>query len=246
MTATQFYFLRGEVGNGNLWIGNSIGTGGWGGGPTILELDQYNNASDPTAANYNGGMYWNVSKNQFRCYEGEYVDCLGGIAGVASAASTPLASCTACTAFSTSGTAIPANFCQTGKIINIHAAGVFGTNSTAPTLNLGFYFGTSTTKTSDVLIGAVSPTVTPAISLSGEPWTVNYTITCYSTTSWNGQGTWQYQNSTTAATTNVVVQFANTSTTEATTTENIYLVPTFGTNNAANTITLDQWIVSVN
>ena len=165
--------------------------------------------------------------------------------GSNSAAATAVNTCTtACSAVGS--VSIPANYCQAGRTLRIYASGVYGTTST-PTYSMQFYEGTSTTKASDTAIGAGTPSITTGSGLSAVPWTLNYTFICYSTTSWDGQGTWTYATSNTNTTGSSLLATSNTDSTSVPTTAfNLYLFPAWGTSSASNTTTVDQWIVTGN
>ena len=82
----QLYFERGEISNGDLFLGDGELNGGsnslsGSNGVTLLVLD--NTASgtttDPTAA-FPGAMYYNANMNSFRCYnDGEWVNCVSAV-----------------------------------------------------------------------------------------------------------------------------------------------------------------------
>jgi hypothetical protein len=230
-----------EVGSGNGGAGSTA--------PALLVLDDNSSGTDPTEVN--GAMYYNVSLNQFRCGEqGGWIDCIGGMIQSNSAAGSAVNTCTtACAALYSNGssTYLPANYCQAGRTLRIYASGTLSTFSTAPTLSLAFYQGTTATSdATDTLIGAASPAITTTASLASAPWSVSYTIVCYSTTSWNGSGTFILLNSTTSTAAASDFEFTSTSTTYGTAASNIYLFPIWGTSKSSNTITLNQWVVTGN
>jgi hypothetical protein len=232
-------------GTSNISIGTSDTTG------TLLVLDTDTDAAYSAGSATNsqteidGAMFYSTVNHAFMCgMAGAWETCTGLLY---SNTSVPSAVNTCTTACGNIGAApIPANYCKPGRVIHIIARGVFGTYSTAPTLILGFYYGTSATRGSNTSVGGVSPTFTPAASLSGLPWSIDYTLICLTTASMNGAGILTYQNSATATTTNVMLQMPATTTSSLTTTStaNLYLFPQFGTSNAASTITGSQYFVS--
>ncbi|HVO86562.1 MAG TPA: hypothetical protein VMT23_02405, partial [Candidatus Binatia bacterium] len=238
-----------QVTGNNVTVGNGA-TGDAAGSLVILDSDTNATFSAGTASNapteIDGAMFYSKSNHSFLCgVAGSWETCNGLLYSNTSAPGA-VNSCT--TACGNIGAApIPANYCQAGRVIHIMAKGVFGSNSTAPTMILGFYLGTSTTRTSDTSVGGVSPTFTPAVSLSAVPWSIDYTLLCFSTTSMSGAGTITYQNSTTNTTADIVLGMPATTTSSlATTAQTLYLFPQFGTSNSANTITGTQYIVTGN
>ena len=228
--------------NNRMYVGNPTadGTG------FLLVLDTKNSTGDPTEVD--GGMYYNSANSRFRCGQnGVWTNC-GGLLASNSAASSAVNTCTAACAAFTTNAAIPANYCQAGRVIHLVANGVLSTTTTGPTLSFGVYYGTdAAVKTNDVLIGVATPT-TPALtaSLSNVGWQLDYYITCYSTTSMNGQGWIDIQNSNTAATAPLHYRmYTTTSTTVVSTSaKNLYIFPAWGTSNASNTATIEQLTVT--
>jgi len=230
-----------------LYVGGSAGSGT----PILLVLGVKNTSGDPTETD--GSMYYNSTNNRFRCGEdGTFVNCIGGTMATNTSASTAVNTCTtACSAFSNTGT-LPANFCVAGRVIHIIANGVLSTTTTGPTLGAwGIYMGSnSTTKTSDTLIGGASPTSAAlSLSMTNTQWHVDYTIICDTTgTSGTvtGEGSFSYvpSTTTTATETTLPMSASGTTTINTTTAQTIYLFPAWGTSNAANTATDEQFIES--
>jgi hypothetical protein len=225
-----------------------IGTGDGGAGsadPDLLTLDDLSTGSAaPTEVN--GAMYYNAGTNDYECGVAGAWETCSGLLYSNTAVGTAVTTCT--TACDTIATApIPANYCQAGKEIHIIARGTYSDTTAAPTLSFGFYYGTNaTTKTSDKLIGAASPASSETAVSTTQPWSIDYTIICFSTTSMEGAGTVTVETSTTTTTTNLMNQFLPTTTTGLTTSaaSNLYLFPAIGTSNAANSAVDDQYIVT--
>jgi mucin-19 len=73
---TSLFNVSDATSNFNVQVGSSSGHST---NPVILVLDNYSNSgADPTTTT-NGAMYYNGTKNKFRCYEnGGWVDCIDG------------------------------------------------------------------------------------------------------------------------------------------------------------------------
>lgn len=211
----------------------------------LLVLDNKNTTGDPSAVE--GGMYYNSANRSFRCgVAGSWQSCSGLLYTNTAVGSAVNTCTTACGPVATAP--IPANLCQAGRVLTIKASGVLSDTTTAPTLSWGFYYGTSTTKSSDTLLGVASPTGNlTATSMSGVPWKIDATIVCFSTTSMNLTGTVTTQINSTAATTNLMNSFTPTTTNGLTTTtaKNLYLFPAFSASNASNSVTMNQFVVTV-
>jgi hypothetical protein len=82
-TGSQFYYERGDLATGDLFLGNAVQNGtsnplSNSNGVTLLVLDETALATttDPTNA-FPGSMYYNASMDEFRCYEkSEWVNCV--------------------------------------------------------------------------------------------------------------------------------------------------------------------------
>lgn len=231
--------------NSRLYVGPTAGntTG------TLLVLGNKTNSGDPTGVA--GAMYYNSGTGNFRCYNaGAWQNCVGGLLSSNTAASSAINTCTnACAAFSTNA-AIPANYCQPGRVITITASGVFSNvAATTPGLALGVYYGTdASVRGNNTLIGTTSASLVPVTTgLTNAGWRLEFTIICFSTTSMNGQGRFMMTSNATAGSINAVTSMmgTNTSTTvSSTTNKNIYIFPTWSASNASNTITVQQLIVT--
>jgi len=213
----------------------------------LLQLDRYNTSADPTEAD--GGMYYNTATGNFRCGQaGAWENCIGGLMASNAAASSAVNTCTtACAAFSTTA-ALPANYCVPGRVIHIVANGVYSTAASA-TLAMGMYIGTNaTTKTSDTLIGTASSALSSGALVTNQPWSIDFTITCFtagSSGTVNGQG--RFGMATSATTADVAggrMYTATNTTLNTTTAQTIYLFPAWGTSAAGDTATVEQFVVT--
>jgi hypothetical protein len=244
-TATSGNIILQPLGSGT--TGNvQIGAGNGGSGsttPDLLALDVSSSSSDPTAVN--GGMYYNASSNTFRCaVSGAWENCIGGIL-TTNTTSTAQASCTtACGPVATATSAWPANYCVANRVIHINVSGVWGSSSTAPTLTLGVYLGTSATKASDTLVGVVSNTTTMTASVSAQAWDMDIYINCVSTTTVFLHGSGIFSSSATTGASQAMKLFETAVTgTVTTSASNIYIFPAWGASSSSNTITGNQIIV---
>jgi hypothetical protein len=217
---------------------------------SLFVLDSDTNATFNAGTTTNGptevdgAMFYSATSRSFLCgVAGAWETCNGLLYSNTSAPSAVTTCTTAC--LNLGAAPIPANYCQPGRVIHVIARGVYGDTTTAPTMSLEFRLGTSTTRLTDTAVGGATPTITPgAISLSNTPWTIDYTLICFSTTSMSGAGTFTYQNTATTTTSSIVLSMPPTTTGSlATTAQNLYLFPIFGTSNAANSITGTQYVV---
>jgi hypothetical protein len=210
-----------------------------------LNLDYKNTTGDPTEVD--GAMYYNTVSDTFRCGQGGgWVDCIGGLISTNTAASTAVNTCTtACAAYSTIGT-IPAGYCVAGKVVHVTAYGNLSTTTTAPTFGAwGLYMGTNaTTKTSDTLLAAVTAGATMAASEANQQWRLDATIICDSTTTANTQGNISYSTTSIANQTTISMVTTAPVTVNNSAATNIYLFPAWGTSNAGNTATVQQFVLS--
>lgn len=206
----------------------------------FLVLDSYNSATDPPYSAYNGAMYYNTSMNAFRCYEGgAWKKCIGGT----SSALSTLPSSGATVANTTSDTnfspnyVIPANTCVVGKTYRVTARGVYGTAGTAPTLSFTLKINSSTLATT----GAV----TTNANMASRQWVLTADVICGNT------GFFAYGNVFRSISANSATSSANywempnsaPALTSLTVANTIYLSAKWGTANASNTITLQQFHV---
>lgn len=234
-----------DTSNARVYVGPTAGdtTG------TLLILGNKTNSGDPTGVA--GAMYYNSGTGNFRCYNaGAWQNCVGGLLSSNTAASSAIASCTsACAAFSTSA-AIPANYCQPGRVITITASGVYSNAAaTTPGLAFGVYYGTdASVRGNNTLIGTASASLVPVTAgLTNAGWRLEFTIICFSATSMNGQGYASIASNATAGSINAVTSMMGTSASTAvtsTTNKNLYIFPTWSASSASNTITLQQLVVT--
>ncbi len=212
---------------------------------TLLVLGNKTNSGDPTGVA--GAMYYNSNTGNFRCYNsGAWQNCVGGLLSSNTAVSSAVNTCTtACASFSTNA-AIPANYCQPGRVIRIMASGVYSTNA-AVNLSFGVYYGTDASNrasANNVQIGSTSFAAGPSGAITNAGWSVDFTIVCFSTTSMNGQGQATLSVSTSATTAAVALMASSASTTVVSNSnKNLYLYPTWSANAAANTATVHQFVV---
>ena len=212
--------------------------------PSLLVLDsQKGSSADPTEVD--GAMYYNATTKTFRCgVDGAWQTCTGLLYSNASA-SAAINDCTNnCAAFSTDA-AVPANYCQTGRVIKILGDGYYSTGTTSSSLQFGVYYGTSSTSAaSDTLIGTLTPTTSTA-SANNYYFQINYNLICYSTSSMEAEGTLSVQ---TSANTNsmLVLPIASTSATTVVTNvaNNLYIFPIWGLASTSNTATITQMVVN--
>lgn len=216
----------------HIQIGESNTTG------TILVLDTKTGAGDPTGVD--GAMYYNSSSKAFRCYSnGNWRSCAAGV--VFANTSVPAGNTVANTVTETnfaSNYSIPANDCQPGRVYKVTAQGVYGTTTTAPTLNIRVKLGT----TALVATGAQTTT----ISMTNREWRVEFQFICIST---GAAGTVEAGGAFTrftSAIASVLWEMSNTAVVPSintTTAQTLQISAQFGTANAANTITMRQLIV---
>ncbi len=241
--------LNVNTSTGTVNIGTSDTTG------TLLVLDTdsdstFNQGTISNAATeINGAMFYSSTDHNFMCgVAGAWTTCNGLLYSNTSIGSAINTCTTACG--NLGAASIPANYCQAGRVIHIYARGHYGTTS-APTLQMEVRYGTNTTRTSDTLIGAASPTATAGSTISNAQWIIDYKIVCFSTTSMDGQGLFYLQTVTTTTATGqfgVFNMVSTASTTGLTTSSaaNLYLFPVWSANSASNTITTDQYVVTGN
>ena len=122
--------------------------------------------------------------------------------------------------------------------------GVYST-TTALTLSLGVYWGTSAAKGSDTLIGVASPNFTTPATSTNLPWSLNYQINCETATTAIGSGIANFGGTTST----ITPEWMNTSTSTTITTtsaENIYVFPAIGTSLAGDTMTANTISITGN
>jgi hypothetical protein len=224
-----------------------IGAGATGeASPSLLVLDSETGTSnDPSVLN--GAMYYNATTHTFRCgVDGQWQSCSGLLYANSSNSSANNNCSNNCTSFSTNAS-IPANYCQTGRVIKLLANGYFSSIASASTLRFGVYYGTDgTTASNDTLIGALSPALS-VTSASNNFFEMKFNIICFSTSSMQGEGTLALQTGTSGSGM-TIVPMASTSGTTVTSSsaKNIYVFPIWDTANASNTATITQFTVNAN
>jgi hypothetical protein len=148
-----------------------------------------------------------------------------------------------CAAFSTAA-AVPANYCQAGKVIRLSANGYFSSTG-SPNIQFGVYYGTDgSVAANDVLLGTVSPAVS-VTSASNNYFQINMDINCFSTTSMQAGGALGIQTGTAAAgLTTLPMNATNAATVVSTSTKNLYIFPIWSAASSSNTATLAQFGVN--
>ena len=213
--------------------------------PSLLVLDnETGTSSDPTEVD--GAMYYNATTKSFRCgVDGAWQNC-NGLMYANSSPSGAVNNCTNnCSAFSTVA-AVPANYCQTGRVINITSNGYYSSGAGGTNLQFGIYYGTSATSAaSDTQIGSLTPAITTTSALNYY-FQMNYNIICFSTSSMEAEGTISAQNNSSNTTSLLLLPIASTSATTVSTStaNNLYIFPIWGTASTSNTATLTQMIVN--
>ncbi len=213
--------------------------------PSLLVLDNETGTSnDPTEVD--GGMYYNATTRTFRCGVAAVWETCTGLLYSNASPSSAVNNCTNnCAAFSTSA-AVPANYCQTGRVIKVLGDGYYSTDSTGSSLQFGIYYGSSSSSAgSDTLIGTLTP-ATSTVSASNYYFQINYNIICFSTSSMQGEGTLSIQTSPASTTSLEVLPIASTtsSTVITNTANNLYIFPIWGTASTGDDVTLTQMAVN--
>lgn len=213
--------------------------------PSLLVLDsETGTSSDPTEVD--GAMYYNATTKSFRCgVDGAWQNC-DGLMYSNSSPSGAVNSCTTnCSAFSTAA-AVPANYCQTGKVINITSNGYYSSGTGGTNLQFGIYYGTSASSaSSDTQIGSLTPAIATT-SAANYYFQINYNIICFSTSSMEAEGTISAQDNSSNSASLLLLPIASTSSTTVSTSSanNLYIFPIWGTASTSNTATLTQMIVN--
>ena len=212
--------------------------------PSLLVVDsQTGSSTDP--GEVNGGIYYNATTNSFRCgVAGAWQTC-SGLLYANTNHSASVSTCTNnCGAFSTAAS-VPAGYCQVGRAIKIVSDGYYSTGTTASSLQLGLYYGTSSTAaSSDTLIGTLSPSVSTT-SATNYYFQLNYDVVCFSTSSMQAEGTLSIQNSASSSGMLVLPIATTTATTVATSSaNNLYIFPIWSLASSSNSATLTQMIVN--
>ena len=213
--------------------------------PSLLVLDNgTGTSSDPTEAD--GAMYYNATDRSFRCgLAGAWETCSGLIYSNSSVSSANNNCSNNCAAFSTAA-AVPANYCQTGRVIKLTSDGYYSSATGGTNLQFGIFYGTnSTTASSDTQIGSLTPAVSTT-SAANYYFQINYNIICFASSSMEAEGTFSAQNSSSNTTSLLLLPVASTSSTTVTTNaaNNFYIFPIWGTASTSNSATMTQMIVN--
>lgn len=212
--------------------------------PSLLVLDnETGTTADPAVLN--GAMYYNATTRSFRCgVASNWQNCNSLLYANTSTSSANNNCSNNCSAFSTN-TAIPANYCQSGRIIKVFAAGYFSSQASSSNLQLGVYYGTdSNTAANNTLLGSLTP-ATAVTSANNNYFQMNFTINCFSTSTMQSNGTLNIQTGSSGAGLLTLPVGSPTGTTVVTSsTKNLYLFPSWDTANTNNTATLTQFTVN--
>ena len=171
-TGTQFFFLRGNLSTGNLYVGDAAQHAA----PELIVLGLGNSSTEPTE--YDGAMYYNSSMNSFRCGQnGVWVSCTGLVYSYTSS-SGKVNNQPNETAVGPSYT-LPYNDCQPGVVYQISMSGYYDTNNSVKAHIYLMENG------NNILEGTINSEDTGTHS-----WNGYMTITCRSTTAVMGAGQW--------------------------------------------------------
>lgn len=233
-----------SVDTSNLRVNIGAGSAGEN-APSLLVLDSETGTSaDPSEVD--GALYYNATTKTFRCgVDGTWQSCTG-LMYTNSSPSSSVSNCTTnCAAFNTNAV-VPANYCQTGRVIKLLTNGYYSTGTTSASLQFGLYYGTSaTSSSSDTLLGVLSP----AVSTTGANnyyFQLNDDLICFSTSSIQAEGTLSIQNTASNTSSMLVLPVASTttSTVSTSTANSLYLFPIWGGASTSNTATITQFVVS--
>jgi hypothetical protein len=212
--------------------------------PSLLVLDNETGTTvDPTAIN--GAMYYNATTRSFRCGVADsWQNCNSLLYANTSTSSANNNCSNNCSAFSTTA-AVPANYCQPGRVIKVFGSGYFSSQSSPSNLRLGVYYGTdSNTAANDTLLGTLTPAAA-VTSASNNYFQTNFTISCFSTSTMQTSGTLNIQTGSSGAGLLTLPMGSATGTTVVTSsTKNLYIFPVWDTANTGNTATLSQLTVN--
>jgi hypothetical protein len=241
--------LTADTTNTRLYVG--VVAGSTTGTPLVLSNDTDATYNAGTATNapteVDGAMFYSSTNHSFLCgAAGSWETCTGLLYSNTSAPSAVNTCTTACTAFNVPA-AIPANYCQAGRVIHLVARGVWSTVSNS--IAFGIYYGTDgTTKTNDVLLGSATQATLANFTVTNVGWSVDTTIICFDTTHMMAETVTTTTVNATATTTNAVYTTGATSSTSVTSTsaKNLYIFPAFSTSAAGDTATLEQLVVTGN
>jgi hypothetical protein len=199
-------------------------------------LDTKTNAGDPTGVE--GGMYYNSSSRNFRCFvSGAWRNCIGGVVFANTSLTGNTFGNSAAENNFASNYSIPADDCQPGRVYRVTARGVYGTTAAPGTFTIRMKLGATVVATT----GANTPTA----SLTNRGWETTFDITCITA---GGSGTVEGQGVTRLSTTAIaanIIDMENTATVTVNTTaaQTLQMSAQWATANAANTITLRQIVV---
>jgi hypothetical protein len=212
--------------------------------PSLLVLDsRTGTTNDPTVLN--GAMYYNASSHSFRCgVDGSWQTCSGLLYTNTSTSSANNNCSSSCLAFDTSAP-VPANYCQTGRVIRLLANGYFSSISTPSTLSFGVYYGNDgSTAANDTLIGSISPAETVSSAINNY-FQLNFNIVCFSTSTMQAEGILNLQTgSSNSGMLSVPMSSTNGTTVVSNTAKNLYIFPIWNTANTSNTATITQMNVN--
>jgi hypothetical protein len=215
----------------NLTIGTSDTTG------TLLVLDTKTDAGDPTGVE--GGMYYNSSSRNFRCFvSGAWRNCIGGVvfANTSVPGGNTITNTTTETNFA-SNYSIPANDCQPGRVYRVTANGVYSTPAGAGTMDIRLKFGTTVLTAHEA---------DPSSNSTTNFWNATFDVICITA---GGSGTveasgyTQLHDSNTNIASFVGSDNTTTITTDTTTGQTLQISAQWGTASASRTITLRQLII---
>jgi len=222
-----------------------IGAGGSGeSSPSLLVLDNETGTTvDPTAIN--GAMYYNATTRSFRCGVANNWQNCNSLLYTNTSTSSANNNCTNnCSAFSTTA-AIPANYCQPGRVIKVFGAGYFSSQSSASNLQFGVYYGTDgSTAANDTLLGSLTPAAS-VTSANNNYFQTNFAITCFSTSTMQSGGTLNIQTGSSGAGLLTLPMGSMSGTTVVTSSaKNLYIFPIWDAATTANTAMLSQLTVN--
>lgn len=212
--------------------------------PSLLVLDNETGTTvDPSELN--GAMYYNATTATFRCgVANSWQNCNSLLYANTSASSVNSNCSNNCSAFSTT-TTIPANYCQPGRVIRVYAAGYLSSQASASNVQFGLYYGTdSSTPANDTLLGNLTPT-TSVTAASNNAFQINSSITCFSTSAMQSNGTLNIQTGSSGAGLLTLPMGSASGTTVVTSsTKNLYIFPIWDVASTSNTATLTQFTVN--
>jgi hypothetical protein len=187
-------------------------------------------------------MYYSTNTNSFRCFQNNvWVSCVGGLlyantsipTGACNTTNTVANTASECN-FGTNYT-LPANYCVPGRVIRVIGQGIFSSTG-SPTLTFKIKFGTTAIGTSPA---------TSATSSGSTAFRVEFQIICDTTGASGtveGQGiVFVFNNA--SSSTDSQIATAGTTTVDTTASQTAQMSVTWSAANAANTITLRQFIV---